>query len=135
MVLKEESPGTRSRCCSAGSAQLGAMLLVDGDYGKGTEAAVADARETLSMPGPADVADDELRGRGGRDAGSASSADSRRRHVHRAAGGQRRLAVSDAVSEAVLARQQEWHHDRHQYDCSFVGADQAPRGLGRGAQA
>ena len=60
MVLRRGNNGDPVKVLQRGLNKLGAMLLVDGDFGKGTEAAVADARETLAMPGPADVADDAL---------------------------------------------------------------------------
>jgi len=40
--------------------KLGALLLLDGDFGPGTEAAVAEARVTLGRPGPAQADDDLL---------------------------------------------------------------------------
>jgi peptidoglycan hydrolase-like protein with peptidoglycan-binding domain len=41
--------------------RLGALLLVDGDFGGGTEQAVTDARAVLGLPGPGE-ADDSLLG-------------------------------------------------------------------------
>src|SRR5258705_14001783 len=60
VVLRRGNNGDPVKVLQRGLNKLGAMLLVDGDFGQGTEAAVADTRETLAMPGPADVADGAL---------------------------------------------------------------------------
>jgi len=113
MVLRRGNSGDPVKVLQRGLNKLGAMLLVDGDYGQGTEAAVADARETLAMPGPANVADDALQ------AAVAAIPDpfppltaAGVTFIART-GSHRRGAVSHAVPDAVLAREEEWHHDRH----------------------
>ena len=60
MVLKRGANGDNVRGLQRGLNKLGAMLLVDGDFGKSTEAAVVDARQSLNMPGPSDEVEDAL---------------------------------------------------------------------------
>ena len=60
MVLRQGDFADRVRIFQRGLNKLGAMLLVDGDYGRSTAAAVADARQSLAMPGSRDEADDAL---------------------------------------------------------------------------
>jgi GH24 family phage-related lysozyme (muramidase) len=107
-----------------GLNKLGAMLLVDGDYGAGTEAAVADARQTLAMPGPADVADDGLQ--------AAVAAISDPFPPLTAAGITfiARQEVSDAARYRTKYQTPCWPGKRSGitigigYDCSFVGEKQ-----------
>lgn len=60
MVLRRGNTGDNVKGLQRGLNKLGAMLLVDGDFGKSTEIAIADARQSLKMPGPSNEADDEL---------------------------------------------------------------------------
>jgi hypothetical protein len=124
MVLKRGIAGDPVKVLQRGLNKLGAMLLVDGDYGKGTEAAVADARETLSMPGPADVADDELQ------AAVAAIPDP---FPPLTAAGVTFIARQEVTDATLYRRQYQqpcWPGKRSGitigigYDCSFVGADQ-----------
>jgi len=59
MLLVRGAQGDAVKGLQRGLNKLGALLLVDGDFGAGTEAAVVEARDTLQCPGPA-AADDEL---------------------------------------------------------------------------
>ena len=59
MVLRTGDVGDRVKTLQRGLNKLGAMLLVDGQFGAGTRDAVADARVALGCPGPPE-ADDEL---------------------------------------------------------------------------
>jgi len=59
MLLERGAQGDAVKGLQRGLNKLGALLLVDGDFGAGTEAAVVEARDTLQCPGPA-AADDEL---------------------------------------------------------------------------
>jgi len=59
MVLKRGDKGESVKGLQRGLNKLGLLLLVDGDFGSGTEAAVADARMALKRPGPPQ-ADDAL---------------------------------------------------------------------------
>jgi peptidoglycan hydrolase-like protein with peptidoglycan-binding domain len=124
MVLKRGIAGDPVKVLQRGLNKLGAMLLVDGDYGKGTEAAVADARETLSMPGPADVADDELQ------AAVAAMPDPFPPLTAAGVTFIARQEVSDASRYRTQYQKPCWPGSRSGitigigYDCSFVGADQ-----------
>jgi GH24 family phage-related lysozyme (muramidase) len=60
VVLRKGNIGDPVKVFQRGLNKLGSMLLVDGDYGKSTAAAVADTRQTLAMPGSPDEADDTL---------------------------------------------------------------------------
>jgi GH24 family phage-related lysozyme (muramidase) len=60
MVLRRGTNGDNVKTLQRGLNKLGAMLLIDGDFGKSTEAAVGDARQALNIPGPSDEADDAL---------------------------------------------------------------------------
>lgn len=60
MVLRRGTNGDNVKTLQRGLNKLGAMLIVDGDFGKSTETAVGDARHALNIPGPADEADDAL---------------------------------------------------------------------------
>jgi peptidoglycan hydrolase-like protein with peptidoglycan-binding domain len=57
MLLKPGDRGDDVKDLQRGLNKLGAMLLVDGDFGSGTEAAVADARVVLKRPGPSETDD------------------------------------------------------------------------------
>ena len=59
MLLKLDSSGDAVKALQRGLNKLGAILLVDGDFGPGTRDAVADARTVLEQPGPPE-ADDAL---------------------------------------------------------------------------
>jgi putative peptidoglycan binding protein len=59
MLLKLRDKGDDVKDLQRGLNKLGSMLLVDGDFGPGTEAAVVDARVVLNRPGPPE-ADDAL---------------------------------------------------------------------------
>jgi hypothetical protein len=59
MALKAGDDGAAVKNLQRALNRLGALLLVDGDFGPGTEAAVADVREMLNLPGPPE-ADDTL---------------------------------------------------------------------------
>jgi hypothetical protein len=60
MVLKRGDKNDAVRHLQRALNKLGALLLLDGDFGPGTEAAVAEARVTLGRPGPAQADDDLL---------------------------------------------------------------------------
>lgn len=57
MLLKLRDKGDEVKALQRGLNKLGAMLLVDGDFGASTEAAVADARVVLKRPGPSEADD------------------------------------------------------------------------------
>ncbi len=59
MLLSLGAKGDPVKNLQRGLNKLGALLLVDGDFGAGTQAAVIEARDSLKCPGPA-AADDEL---------------------------------------------------------------------------
>jgi hypothetical protein len=59
MVLKRNDSGERVKELQRRLNRLGSMLLIDGDFGPSTEAAVLDARATLPLPGGPE-ADDAL---------------------------------------------------------------------------
>ena len=59
MLLKLRDKGEAVKDLQRGLNKLGALLLVDGDFGPGTETAVAEARVVLRRPG-APQADDDL---------------------------------------------------------------------------
>jgi peptidoglycan hydrolase-like protein with peptidoglycan-binding domain len=52
MLLERGDRGEGVKGLQRGLNKLGLLLLVDGDFGPGTEAAVADARAALNRPGP-----------------------------------------------------------------------------------
>jgi peptidoglycan hydrolase-like protein with peptidoglycan-binding domain len=52
MVLKLGNKGDAVKTLQRGLNKLGAILLVDGDFGPGTRDAVVDARVVLQQPGP-----------------------------------------------------------------------------------
>jgi len=58
-MLKRGDSGAPVKTLQRGLNKVGSLLLIDGDFGPGTEAAVADARVTLKRPGPP-VADDDV---------------------------------------------------------------------------
>src|SRR5689334_12316720 len=58
MGLKFGDHGDPVKALQRGLNKLGSLLLIDGDFGPGTREAVADARVTLNLPGPADIVDD-----------------------------------------------------------------------------
>jgi len=58
MVLKFRDHGDPVKVLQRGLNRLGALLLIDGDFGPGTRDAVADARATLNLSGPPDAVDD-----------------------------------------------------------------------------
>jgi peptidoglycan hydrolase-like protein with peptidoglycan-binding domain len=60
MVLRVGDRGPEVKGLQRGLNKLGAMLIVDGDYGRATSNAVAKAQESLGLPGPPDEADDAL---------------------------------------------------------------------------
>jgi peptidoglycan hydrolase-like protein with peptidoglycan-binding domain len=59
MLLKRGDKGDGVKQLQRGLNKVGSLLLIDGDFGTGTEAAVADARAALQRPGPPE-ADDAL---------------------------------------------------------------------------
>src|SRR5262249_7772003 len=61
LVLRSGGSGDAGKAVPRGLDPVGAMLLVDGDFGAGTSNAVLNARLQLNAPGPAD-ADDDLQG-------------------------------------------------------------------------
>ena len=61
MVLKRGDNGDAVKDLQRALNRIGSMLIIDGDFGPGTEAAVIDARAALPRPGPP-TADDELLG-------------------------------------------------------------------------
>ena len=124
MVLKTGNVGDPVKVLQRGLNKLGAMLLIDGEFGKGTEAAVADARETLSMPGPAGEADEALQ------AAVAAVPDP---FPPLTAAGVTFIARQEVSDAARYRRQYQkpcWPGRNSGitigigYDCSFVGADQ-----------
>jgi len=60
MLLRQGDKGDPVKVLQRGLNKLGQMLLIDGDFGGGTCAAVGAARSQLDMPGPATEADDAL---------------------------------------------------------------------------
>ena len=130
MVLTRGNVGDPVKVLQRGLNKLGAMLLVDGEYGKGTEAAVADARATLSMPGPSDVADDELQ------AAVAAIPDPFPPLTAAGVTFIARQEVTDATLYRTRYQSPCWPGKRSGitigigYDCSFVGVDQLRRDWG-----
>jgi peptidoglycan hydrolase-like protein with peptidoglycan-binding domain len=59
MILERGDKSEAVKTLQRGLNKLGLLLLVDGDFGGGTEAAVADARVMLGLAGPP-RADDAL---------------------------------------------------------------------------
>jgi len=59
MILKRHDRGDDVKTLQRGLNRLGSMLLIDGDFGDSTEAAVADARATFGLS-PGKTADDAL---------------------------------------------------------------------------
>ena len=62
MTLKLHDNGEAVKELQRGLNRLGSMLLIDGDFGPSTDAAVVDARATLGLPAGGE-ADDDLVGR------------------------------------------------------------------------
>ncbi|MGB7621151.1 MAG: peptidoglycan-binding protein [Terriglobia bacterium] len=58
MLLKPGDKGDAVKDLQRALNKLGSLLLVDGGFGSGTEAAVADARVALGRPGPPQADDD-----------------------------------------------------------------------------
>jgi hypothetical protein len=58
MVLRQGDAGSETKILQRGLNKVGAMLLVDGEFGADTRAAIIDARVTLGRPGPAEADDD-----------------------------------------------------------------------------
>ena len=56
-MLKPGDFGDAVKALQRSLNKVGSLLLVDGDFGPGTKAAVVDARVTLQRPGPVDVDD------------------------------------------------------------------------------
>ena len=124
MVLNRGNTGDPVKTLQRGLNKLGAMLLVDGEYGKGTEAAVADARQALTMPGPPDIADDELQ------AAVAALPDPFPPLTAAGVTFIARQEVSDAARYRTHYQNPCWPGTKSGitigigYDCQFVGADQ-----------
>jgi peptidoglycan hydrolase-like protein with peptidoglycan-binding domain len=57
LLLKQGDSGDSVKALQRGLNKLGELVLVDGEFGMGTAAAVTGARQTLKLPGPP-VADD-----------------------------------------------------------------------------
>src|ERR1043166_5129357 len=62
MTLKLHDNGEAVKELQRGLNRLGSMLLIDGDFGPSTDAAVVDARATHGLPAGGE-ADDDLVGR------------------------------------------------------------------------
>jgi len=131
MVLRRGNNGDPVKVLQRGLNKLGAMLLVDGDYGKGTASAVADARQTLQMPGPPDEVDDAVQ------AAVAAVPDP---FPPLTAAGMTFIArqeVSDATRYRLKYQNPCWPGDKSGitigigYDCAFVSADQLRADWGR----
>jgi len=60
MMLRKGDKNDAVKAFQRGLNKLGAMLIVDGDFGRSTETAVTDARQALKMPGPPTEAEDGL---------------------------------------------------------------------------
>ena len=58
MVLRAGDRGESVKELQRGLNRMGAMLLVDGDFGTGTRNAILSAREQLGRPGPPEADDD-----------------------------------------------------------------------------
>src|SRR5262249_52272897 len=58
MILRSGDSGDAVKALQRGLNRMGAMLLVDGDFGAGTSTAVLNARLQLNAPGPAEADDD-----------------------------------------------------------------------------
>ena len=58
MVLRSGDNGDAVKTLQRGLNRMGAMLLVDGDFGAGTSAAILNARQQLNSPGSAEADDD-----------------------------------------------------------------------------
>jgi hypothetical protein len=124
MLLKRGNAGEPVKVLQRGLNKLGAMLLIDGEFGAGTAAAVTDARQSLAMPGPVEEADDALQAAVGTvpdpfppltAAGVTFIA---------------RQEVTDAVRYRRQYQTPSWPGRKSGitigigYDCSFVGVDQ-----------
>ena len=124
MILKLGTVGDPVKMLQRGLNRLGAMLLVDGEFGTGTEAAVADARETLSLPGPAGEVDDALQ------AAVAAIPDPFPPLTAAGVTFIARQEVTDAARYRTQYQKPCWPGRRSGitigigYDCSFVGAEQ-----------
>jgi peptidoglycan hydrolase-like protein with peptidoglycan-binding domain len=58
MVLRDGDSGDSVKTLQRGLNRMGAMLLVDGDFGAGTRGAIMNARQELNRPGPPEADDD-----------------------------------------------------------------------------
>ena len=57
MLLRLGDSGEDVRSLQRGLNKLGAILLIDGDFGPGTRNAVIDGRAALKQPGPPEADD------------------------------------------------------------------------------
>ncbi|HJZ75411.1 MAG TPA: hypothetical protein VKE51_26935 [Vicinamibacterales bacterium] len=58
MILRDGDKGDSVKTLQRGLNRMGAMLLVDGDFGAGTGNAILNARQQLNRPGPPEADDD-----------------------------------------------------------------------------
>src|SRR6185369_6904890 len=100
MVLKRGTNGDNVRTLQRGLNKLGAMLLVDGDFGKSTEAAVVDA-PVAEHAGALRRSRGCAAGGGCRIARPVPSAERCRRDLHGAPGSDRQRKLSPPIPDAV----------------------------------